>query len=174
MSSSRLLRGEVAFHRQIAPLAHFVLAICRNHAATNINAEWPSGNAPTTRVRRRISRMIRPNGLLVRICRSDCAGRQSRSASRAPSLRLAPRPWSLSLVMTSRILSGAETCRAARPRCTSSKGLTAPSSYTRLELGLPLPASGCFRGRGAKTACAVTAVPKSAPTTAARRHRGRR
>ena len=31
------------------------------------SADWPSGKLPTTRVRRRISRMIRSSGLLVRI-----------------------------------------------------------------------------------------------------------
>ena len=38
---------------------NLVVAMCRSRAATSINAELPSGNAPTTRVRRRISRMIR-------------------------------------------------------------------------------------------------------------------
>jgi hypothetical protein len=50
-------------------LPHLVDAMCRSLAAANINAECPSGNAPTTRVRVRISRMILSSGLLVRICR---------------------------------------------------------------------------------------------------------
>ena len=36
-------------------MPHFVAAICRSRAATSIKADWPSGNAPTTRVRRRTS-----------------------------------------------------------------------------------------------------------------------
>ena len=41
----------------------------RRRAAASISAERPSGKAPTTRVRRQISRMIRSNILFVRICR---------------------------------------------------------------------------------------------------------
>jgi hypothetical protein len=33
--------------------------MCRNRDATGINIDWPSGNAPTTRVHRWISTMIR-------------------------------------------------------------------------------------------------------------------
>ena len=52
---------------------HRVPAMCRSRAATSINAERPSGNAPTTRVRRRISFMIRSSGLFVRKLR-QCFG----------------------------------------------------------------------------------------------------
>src|SRR5690242_10990411 len=40
--------------------------MCRSRAATSISAERPSGKAPTTRVRLRISRIILSSGLLVR------------------------------------------------------------------------------------------------------------
>ena len=42
-----------------------VPAMCRNLAAARLSAELPSGKAPTTRVRRRISRMMRSSGLLT-------------------------------------------------------------------------------------------------------------
>lgn len=44
-------------------------------AATSISADCPSGNAPTTRVRRRTSRMMRSSGLLVWICRQWVLGK---------------------------------------------------------------------------------------------------
>ena len=40
-------------------LPHWVPATWRSRAQTSIRAELPSGNAPTTRVRRRISRFSR-------------------------------------------------------------------------------------------------------------------
>ena len=46
---------------------HWVPAMCRSLAAARFRQDWPSGKAPTTRVRRRISRMMRSSGLLVRI-----------------------------------------------------------------------------------------------------------
>ncbi len=46
-------------------LPHLVDAMCRSLAAADINAECPSGKAPTTRVRLRISRIIRSSGLLT-------------------------------------------------------------------------------------------------------------
>src|SRR6516225_287433 len=45
---------------------HAVPAMWRSLAAARLSADWPSGNAPTTRVRRRISRRMRSSGLLVR------------------------------------------------------------------------------------------------------------
>ena len=48
-------------------LPHWVPATWRSRAQTSIRAELPSGNAPTTRVRRRISRFSRSITLLVRI-----------------------------------------------------------------------------------------------------------
>jgi hypothetical protein len=39
----------------------------RNRAAARLRHDWPSGTAPTTRVRRRISLAIRSSGLLVRV-----------------------------------------------------------------------------------------------------------
>ena len=44
-----------------------VPAMCRSLAAQSIKADWPSGNAPTTRVGRGISRRIRSRGLFVQI-----------------------------------------------------------------------------------------------------------
>ena len=38
------------------------------------NADWPSGNAPTTRVRRRILRRMRSSGLFVRMRRQCSSG----------------------------------------------------------------------------------------------------
>lgn len=46
---------------------HCVPAMCLNLAAARLRHDWPSGKAPTTRVRLRISFMIRSSGLLVRI-----------------------------------------------------------------------------------------------------------
>lgn len=43
--------------------------MCRSLAAARINADLPYGNAPTTRARLRISRMMRSSGLLVRVHR---------------------------------------------------------------------------------------------------------
>lgn len=43
-----------------------MLAMCLSLAEARLRADCPSGKAPTTRVRRRISRMIRSSGLLVR------------------------------------------------------------------------------------------------------------
>jgi hypothetical protein len=53
-------------HVQVAPRAHFVPAMCLKRAPTSINADSPSGKFPTTRVRRRISLMIRSSMLFVR------------------------------------------------------------------------------------------------------------
>ena len=53
---------------------HLVAAMCRSLAATSISADWPSRKAPTTRVRRRMSRMMRSSGLFVRICRWCLSG----------------------------------------------------------------------------------------------------
>jgi hypothetical protein len=38
-------------------------AMCRKRAAARLRADWPSGKAPTTRVRRLISRKTRSSGL---------------------------------------------------------------------------------------------------------------
>src|SRR6478735_5282004 len=51
---------------------HAVPAICRRRAAARLRADWPSGNAPTTRVRRLISRKMRSSGLLV-LMRRQCS-----------------------------------------------------------------------------------------------------
>jgi putative transposase len=51
---------------------HAVPAMWRSLAAARLRADCPSGNAPTTRVRRLISRRLRSSGLLVRILR-QCA-----------------------------------------------------------------------------------------------------
>ncbi len=48
-------------------LPHCVPATCRSLAHTSINAELPSGKQPTTRVRRRISRLSRSIALYFRI-----------------------------------------------------------------------------------------------------------
>jgi hypothetical protein len=40
-------------------------AMWRSPAAARLSADWPSGNAPTTRVRRLISRRMRSSGLLT-------------------------------------------------------------------------------------------------------------
>ena len=61
-SNINLFRLSCALHLRWR-LPHFVLAMCRSRAATSISAELPSGHAPTTRVRRRISRMICSSGL---------------------------------------------------------------------------------------------------------------
>ena len=53
-------------------LPHWVPATWRSRAQTSIRAELPSGNAPTTRVRRRISRFSRSITLLVRM-RVQCS-----------------------------------------------------------------------------------------------------
>jgi hypothetical protein len=45
----------------------------RANAATSINADSPSGNAPTTRVRRRTSRLSHSSGLFIRMHRL-CVG----------------------------------------------------------------------------------------------------
>ena len=47
---------------------YWVPATWRSLAQTSIKAEFPSGNVPTTRVRRRISRFSRSITLLVRMC----------------------------------------------------------------------------------------------------------
>src|SRR6476659_7750799 len=44
---------------------HAVPAMWRSLAAARLSADWPSGNAPTTRVRRLISRRMRSSGLLT-------------------------------------------------------------------------------------------------------------
>ena len=46
-------------------LPHWVPATWRSRAQTSIRAELPSGKLPTTRVRRRISRLSRSMTLLV-------------------------------------------------------------------------------------------------------------
>ena len=46
-------------------VAPWVPAIWRRRAAARFRQDFPSGNAPTTRVRRLIPRMIRTRGLLV-------------------------------------------------------------------------------------------------------------
>ena len=46
-------------------VAHRVPAMQRRRAATKCRQDFPSGNAPTTRVRLRISRISRSSGLLV-------------------------------------------------------------------------------------------------------------
>ena len=51
---------------------HWVPATWRSLAQTSIRAEFPSGNVPTTRVRRRISRFSRSITLLVRM-RVQCS-----------------------------------------------------------------------------------------------------
>ena len=51
---------------------HWVPATWRSRAQTSIRAELPSGNVPTTRVRRRISRFSRSITLLVRM-RVQCS-----------------------------------------------------------------------------------------------------
>ena len=53
-------------------LPHWVPATWRSLAQTSIRAEFPSGNVPTTRVRRRISRFSRSITLLVRM-RVQCS-----------------------------------------------------------------------------------------------------
>lgn len=53
---------------------HFVAATCRNHAAASIRALFPSGKAPATRGLRRISRISRSKGLLVRRLRQCSDG----------------------------------------------------------------------------------------------------
>ena len=55
---------------------HWVADTCRNRAATSISAEFPSGKAPTTLVRRRASRSNRSIGLLVRIFNPCCEGKE--------------------------------------------------------------------------------------------------
>ena len=53
---------------------HSLLAMCRKRAAARFNADCPSGKAPTTRVRRRISRRMRSRGLFVRTLRQCSSG----------------------------------------------------------------------------------------------------
>jgi len=55
---------------------HFVPTMCRNRAATGTSADSPSGNVPTTRVRRLISRFIR---VFVR-ARVQCSRGKQRNA----------------------------------------------------------------------------------------------
>jgi hypothetical protein len=66
---AELSSGSITMYRR---LPHLVDAMCRGLAAANINAECPSGNAPTTRVRLRISRIIRSSGLLTAMIRGGC------------------------------------------------------------------------------------------------------
>jgi hypothetical protein len=47
----------------------------RSRAAARLRADWPSGNAPTTQVRRLILRSSRSSGLLVRIRRQCSSGK---------------------------------------------------------------------------------------------------
>ncbi|MBG6231993.1 hypothetical protein IWQ55_005225, partial [Labrenzia sp. EL_208] len=49
-------------------------AICLSLAAARFRHDWPSGNAPTTRVLRRISFIMRSRGLLVLILRQWLSG----------------------------------------------------------------------------------------------------
>ena len=51
---------------------NWVPAAWRSRAQTSIRAEFPSGNVPTTRVRRQISRFSRSITLLVRM-RVQCS-----------------------------------------------------------------------------------------------------
>jgi len=53
----------------------FEAAICLNLAAARLRHEFPSGNTPTTRVRRLISRISRSSGLLVRNRRQCSEGK---------------------------------------------------------------------------------------------------
>ena len=53
-------------------LPHWVHATWRSLAQTSIRAEFPSGNVPTTRVLRRISRFSRSITLFVRM-RAQCS-----------------------------------------------------------------------------------------------------
>ena len=53
-------------------LPHWVPATWRSRAQTSMRAELPSGKLPTTRVRRRISRLSRSMTLLVRM-RVQCS-----------------------------------------------------------------------------------------------------
>ncbi len=55
---------------------HRVEATCLSRAATSIRAELPLGKAPTTRVRRRISRIRRSSWLLVGRQRQCSGGRE--------------------------------------------------------------------------------------------------
>jgi hypothetical protein len=66
---AELSSGSITMYRR---LPHLVDAMCRGLGAANINAECPSGNAPTTRVRLRISRIIRSSGLLTAMIRGGC------------------------------------------------------------------------------------------------------
>ena len=50
----------------LACAPHFIVEICLSLAPTSIIAEYPSGKLPTTRVRRRISFMMRSRPLFVR------------------------------------------------------------------------------------------------------------
>lgn len=54
---------------------HRVPAMCLSRAAAKLRADLPSGKAPTTRVRRLISRMMRSRGLFVRIRRQCSSGK---------------------------------------------------------------------------------------------------
>src|SRR5215831_6055970 len=57
-----------------------VLAMWRNLAAARLMAALPSGKAPTTRVRRRISCMTRSSGLLARMrAHADPGGAEQRT-----------------------------------------------------------------------------------------------
>jgi hypothetical protein len=60
-------------HLQIALRTSLGCGNMPRRAATSISAGWPSGNAPTTRVRRRISRISPSSGLLARRQR-QCSG----------------------------------------------------------------------------------------------------
>lgn len=53
---------------------HMECSMYRKRAQTSISAEFPSGNVPTTRVRRRISRFSRSMTLLLRILRQCSRG----------------------------------------------------------------------------------------------------
>ena len=54
---------------------HSLPAMWRSRAAARFKADCPSGKAPTTRVRRRISRRMRSSGLLVRMRRQCSSGK---------------------------------------------------------------------------------------------------
>jgi hypothetical protein len=84
-------RGPALAHAVMAPLIcrsfsnsmfryllvdHAVPATWHSLAAARLSADRPSGNAATTRVRRRISRRMRSSGLLVRI-RRQCSSRKA-------------------------------------------------------------------------------------------------
>ena len=63
---------KLAYNRVMREFRNWVPAAWRSRAQTSIRAEFPSGNVPTTRVLRRISRFSRSITLLVRM-RVQCS-----------------------------------------------------------------------------------------------------